>query len=204
MDQEKLTKIVSENLSAYRKACGYTQSEIAEKVNYSDKSVSKWEMGNGMPDIFVLQSLAEIYGVTVNDFLREHTEDALPMSGKKDPVNRTMIMVMSAGLCWLVAMIAYVFMGIFDLADGYRWLAFIYALPATAIVILVLACVWKYYLVRVISASALVWLVGLAFYLTARDFVTGAYSFFLLCIPVHILLLLWFLFLHRMRKKQNK
>ena len=54
----EINKIIGQNLSAYRKAAGYTQAELAEKINYSDKSVSKWESGNGVPDVCILMQLA--------------------------------------------------------------------------------------------------------------------------------------------------
>ena len=72
MEQEELNQIIAENLAKYRKSANLTQLELAERLNYSDKSVSKWEQGNGMPDVFVLHKLAELYGVTVNDFLYRH------------------------------------------------------------------------------------------------------------------------------------
>ena len=82
MDQQAFNAIIAENMAKYRKAANLTQSELAERLNYSDKSISKWEQGNGMPDIFVLYKLAELYGVTVNDFFYKHEKQA-PMPEKK-------------------------------------------------------------------------------------------------------------------------
>ena len=62
---EELNQKIAKNLASYRKAAGLTQAELAEKINYSDKSVSKWESGNGVPDLYVLLQLSELYGVTV-------------------------------------------------------------------------------------------------------------------------------------------
>ena len=60
MEENKTPEqIIAENLVYYRKASGLTQLEIAEKFNYSDKSISKWERAEGMPDIFVLKSFAD-------------------------------------------------------------------------------------------------------------------------------------------------
>ena len=64
-----LNKRIGRNITAYRKALGLTQAELAERINYSDKSVSKWESGGGAPDIYVLVQLAEIFGVTVNELV---------------------------------------------------------------------------------------------------------------------------------------
>ena len=54
MEKEKnQQELLAKNLAYYRKASGLTQLELAEKFNYSDKSVSKWERGEGFPDVFV-------------------------------------------------------------------------------------------------------------------------------------------------------
>lgn len=199
MEQEELAKIIAENLTKYRKLSNLTQLEVAEKLNYSDKSVSKWEQGNGMPDIFVLEQLSRLYGVTVNDFLYVHTEPELKPK-RRDEINRWIIMIMSAGLCWLVAVAFYVFLGLFEVDPNYTWLVFVYAVPAMFIAVVVFSCVWKYYLLRVISASAIIWTALAALYLSFRTLTSVAYMLFFLGIPLQVLLLLWFYFRHRVHK----
>lgn len=206
MEQEELNRIVAENLAKYRKASGKTQAELAEILNYSDKSVSKWEQGNGMPDIYVFHRLAGLYGVTVNDFLCEHGEDVKIPAKKRDRVNHYMIMLMSSGICWLVAVIAFVFLRIFRVSGEYAALPFFYALPAMCIVLLVFSCIWKYYFMRAISASAIIWTVILSIFMTVRHFFDGTGVLFLIGIPVQILFGLWFLFRgrkHRAKKKER-
>ena len=69
MDEMILRKVIAENLVYYRRQKGLTQLALAETLNYSDKSVSKWERGEGLPDITVLYRLAEFYEITVNDLV---------------------------------------------------------------------------------------------------------------------------------------
>ena len=76
--------LLAKNLAYYRKASGLTQLELAEKFNYSDKSVSKWERGEGFPDVFVLKSLADFYGITIDDFYsEEHKAVTVSQSQKR-------------------------------------------------------------------------------------------------------------------------
>ena len=92
---EKLRQLIAENIAYYRKLNGDTQAGLAEKLSYSDKSVSKWERGDGTPDIFILSHIASLYGITVQDLLRE----------KKVAKTRTrhlLISLLSVGLVWLV------------------------------------------------------------------------------------------------------
>ena len=82
MDMEntnEINKKIANNLIRHRKAAGMTQAELAEKINYSDKSVSKWESGNGVPDVYTLIQIANLFGVTLNDLVGdEASQPVLP------------------------------------------------------------------------------------------------------------------------------
>jgi hypothetical protein len=154
--------------------------------------------------VFVLQQLAEMYGVTVNDFLCRHEEPPAPPK-RKDNVNRWIIMLLAAGLCWLVAVVVYVFLGLFKVSSEYTWLSFIFAIPVMFIVLVVLACVWKFYILRIVSASAIVWSGLLAMYLVLRLVLREeAYLIFFIGIPLQVLIIFWFGLRHRVRKKREK
>lgn len=205
MQQEELTRVVAENLAKYRKAANLTQSELAEKLNYSDKSVSKWEQGNGMPDVLVLYKLAQLYGVTVNDFLVLHEEERPKMQKKKNTVNRGLILVLSVGLVWLVAVVAFVFLRLILPDMSYAWMAFIFALPVSCIVGVVLCCVWKFYILRSVTASALIWTSIAGVYLLLRLLLPEAKNLamlFFIGIPLQALAVIWFVFRQRVHKKK--
>ena len=65
MDLVKIGKYIAEK----RKALGLTQTQVAEKLGMSDKSVSKWERGICLPDVSVYSPLCEILGISLNEFL---------------------------------------------------------------------------------------------------------------------------------------
>ena len=88
---EELKKIIAQNLLNYRKQAHLTQAELAEKVGYSDKNVSKWERAEGIPDVLVLHQLAELYGVTVNDFLVDHTAVEQPQAAADEQADEPLI-----------------------------------------------------------------------------------------------------------------
>lgn len=69
MSDKPQNEIIAQNLALYRKLHGLTQSELAEAIGYSDKSVSKWERGEGLPDVLLLMALSDIYGVTVSELI---------------------------------------------------------------------------------------------------------------------------------------
>ena len=67
MDERKLRMQIGVNIAAHRKRAGMTQACLAEKLNYSDKAVSKWERGESMPDVTTLVQLADLFGVSLDD-----------------------------------------------------------------------------------------------------------------------------------------
>ena len=64
-----MRKTIAGNIAKYRKQLGMTQIDLSEKINYSDKSISKWERGDGIPDVPTLVQLAEIFGVSVDELI---------------------------------------------------------------------------------------------------------------------------------------
>ena len=64
-------KIFGATIAALRRKKGYTQADLAERLSLSNKTVSKWENGQGYPDITTLPALAKLFGVTVDELLSE-------------------------------------------------------------------------------------------------------------------------------------
>ena len=64
---DDLKVITASNIINLRTAKGMTQAELGELLNYSDKSVSKWERAESLPDIKTLKALADFYEITIND-----------------------------------------------------------------------------------------------------------------------------------------
>lgn len=165
-DQEVLAVTIGKNIMRLRKMANMTQLELAEKINYSDKSVSKWEQGNGIPDVRILLQLADLFNVSVDDLVRDHPEKKV-MPKKTRLLRRVIVLLLSVGLCWLVAVVSFVFIGIIAPSIGEKWLAFIYAIPVSAIVVLVFSCIWKYRWMRILSITVLIWMLLTCVYLTA-------------------------------------
>ncbi|MBQ7369485.1 MAG: helix-turn-helix transcriptional regulator [Clostridia bacterium] len=189
---ELVNQRIAKNLTYYRKASGMTQAEVAEKISYSDKSVSKWESGNGVPDIYVLIQLASLFNVTVNDLVGNSEQSPLKENKKKRNVLHLLTMLLSCGIVWLVATIVFVTSNL--VAKGSPgWLAFVYAVPVTAILLIVFSAIWKFKLLNFLSISGLVWTLLLAIYLTVKT-LGGPEEYwllFLLGIPLQGLTILW-------------
>lgn len=192
-----LRMTIAANIAYYRKQHGQTQAELAEKLNYSDKSVSKWERGDGTPDVYVLSQIAGLYGVTVNDLISpERPTNVAPLPG------RILISLLSVGLCFLVAAIVYFAMRMTMPNYGRAWIAFILALPASCIVMVVFTAIWWGFVPQCIAVSALIWSLAASIYLitSARD----AAFIFMIAGILQVLTVLWFLLQHRMEQLRKR
>ena len=69
MDQIKIGKFIAK----CRKEHGFLQKDIAARLGISEKTVSKWECGNGLPEVIYMEPLCQILGITVNELLAEET-----------------------------------------------------------------------------------------------------------------------------------
>lgn len=196
---ETTNQRIAKNLIYYRKAANLTQAELAQKINYSDKSVSKWESGNGVPDIYILLKLAELYGITVNDLVTERGNAVPPKKSAK--WHNLLIMLLSSGIVWLVATVIFVLLNLI-LPGREWWMAFLYAVPANAIVITVLSAVWKYKTTNFTAVSVLIWTALVCVYCTVRvimvrlgdDDYGRLWLLFLLGVPLQALETLWCFF----------
>lgn len=205
-ETEKVNERIAKNLTFYRKAAGFTQAELAQKINYSDKSVSKWESANGVPDIYILLHLAELYGVTVNDLVSEEASQK-HMPKKTSKINTSLIMILSVGIVWLVATLFFVVMNLF-LPHREWWLAFLYAIPVSSIVSLILSAVFKRRITNFISLSSLIWTTEVCVYVSLKillphGVVEGLWMVFLIGIPLQVLDIFW-VFFRKVRKDKKK
>lgn len=192
MQEETLRQSIARNLTFYRKLAGHTQAELAEQLNYSDKSVSKWERGEGVPDIYVLQQIAELYRITVNDLISEEE----PKPPLKKP--RVLILLLSLGLVWLAATVLFFALMLLCPALSGKWLCFLYAVPVSGIILTVFTCLWWSLWKRCLSVAVIVWGLAVCIHLTVP--LPGTFLIYVVAAVVQVIFILWFVLLHRQRK----
>ena len=215
MEDAKLRARIGRNIGTYRKQMGLTQAGLAEKLNYSDKAVSKWERGESAPDVVTLVAFARELRVSVNDLLED--PNALPenpgkverMVGKvvektlKRKANKNIVLNLCSVLVWFVALLSYVIVSSLDVPNS--WLAFFYALPVDAIVRLSLRSAWADYRRNAIYISMIMWGTLLSVYMTLHILVgIHIWRIFLLGVPGQIAILLWFRMFHRSREAEHE
>lgn len=193
---DELKSNIATKLVMYRKKAGLTQLEVAEKLCYSDKSVSKWERGESTPDISVLNKLAEIYGVTLDDIISEETparEEKKKSSIRSILKQRNfLVSIISILAVWALATIVFVFIKIIWPVAPMVWLAFIYAIPASFLVAFILCEMWSNNIMRCLTLTGLIWTMIVAMFLTYPT--TNMWLLFLIPAPIQIMVLVWFIF----------
>ena len=160
---EDIRQIVAANIAALRKNAGYTQLALAQKLQYSDKAVSKWESGASMPDAGVLLAIASLFGVTVDYLLQaEHGTQQLPISPTAGRRRQHLIIAL---------------------------LSVVWAVPASLIVALVFNSIWGKQRRNYLYISLLMWTFLGSVYLTCLS--RNLWLLFVIGVPGQVIVLLW-------------
>lgn len=186
--------IIAKNLSFFRKQCGLTQAELAEKLNYSDKAVSRWEHGDTLPDINVLNQLCDFYGIDMNTLISEDA-DELPPDSKEHKISmrlRFCIYGFAVAFVWMLATITFIYSGLIS-GGSYYWLAFIWAMPVTCVALILCSYGLKVRVFRFIVNTVFIWTLLTGVFL---DFLSTGYHLwpvFLMGIPLELICVMGFL-----------
>ena len=177
MNNDELKLRVGANIARLRKDRGLTQAELAERINYSDKAVSKWERAESLPDVLTLLNLAEQLGTDLNTLTGtaapepapEPIPEPVPLP-EPEPVpeetpvkkltrryaaDKGVIQKLSSILVWVVALFLYMVLDAFGVKN--LWLLFVVAVPANAIVLLSLRSAWRLYGWNRFLISVIMW-----------------------------------------------
>lgn len=195
MEETPLAKTVSENLIALRKSKKLTQQELAEQIGYSDKSISKWELGNAIPSVEILKSLADFYGVTVDYIVSEHSKRERIETSNKDAKKRwNQIVIMAMVVCCVFFTAGCIHVnGVIQHTEPNLWVAYVWAVPVSALGIAILSrFFYGKSLAGVISISVFLWSLITAFALTFYYYMDESIWFiYLVCIPVQVAIVLF-------------
>ena len=187
MQLEELKLITASNIIKLRTTAGLTQAELGHALNYSDKTISKWERGEAIPDAFVLLRMGEIFGVSVDYMLSSHDSWQSPEKESEGlpSYSANVIIAISVIGVLTAALTTFVVLWLFNII---YWKIFVAALPLAILTYMVLICVFKKrkYLQRVIA------LFVLSLFVTLYVFIPSAnpWQLFLLLIPAEVIVYL--------------
>ena len=205
-----------ERIATYRKLNGYTQSALAEKLNYTDKAVSKWERGDSMPDIFVIMQLSELFNITPNELLgvsggkSDGIRDAESAEIlRRNKIKHGLVTALSVLLVWFVVSVVFfvldfILNNIFEMDEPRIALVFMYAVPISFIVLLVFSALWGRHWQQAASVSGILWGAVASFLVTVNAFSAAknhSSAVFIAAAVFQLLDILWFVMRKLLRKK---
>lgn len=204
---------IAHNITRLRLAADMTQKDLAEKMDYSDKAVSKWERAESMPDVVTLTRLADLFGVTLDAMVRDPNAAATPVTlevppladsippeedgvaHKRRDINHAIIALMSVLAVWFIAALIFVlFLSIAPTLPHY-WLCFVYAVPVSQILLLVFNSVWFIPRRNFAIVSVLLWTVLATVYIHLFCYGHNLWPLFFLGLPIQGAIGLWSRFL---------
>ncbi len=186
MDLKEFRGIVAQNIYYLRTVNHMTQYELGQKLNYSDKAISKWERGDGVPDAYILTKISELFGVSVDYILTEHSEQDKRVDTKPARVAKQTIMNISVISVFVLALLAFIIIAL--TFDVYYWQVFVYAVPIATICAIVFSSVWERARGVLAYTSILLWSLLATIYVAI-----GNYSYwliFVLGIPLQAIVFL--------------
>lgn len=183
MDETTLRKTVGKNIARYRKSHQQTQAALGQKLNYTDKAVSKWERGESLPDLYVLSQIASLYGISVGILIGETRPEI-----QDSPQLHLYVWLLSMALTFFIATVLIVTFELFHVAFN-TWLFLLYAATISALLSVVFTSLWWGLWRQLAAWSCLIWLVGLTVLLTAPG--VAAVKGLMICVAVHLIVLCW-------------
>jgi transcriptional regulator with XRE-family HTH domain len=198
-NKEQFNNVVAQNIVKYRKYHNLTQASLAEKLNYSDKAVAKWESGESLPDAYVLYQLSQIFGITLNDLLSQKKRAKMPVNKLRSII----IPLLADCIVWLVTLLTFVTLSAVFEKHGRFWLCFITAVPLSFILFLVFSSIYKNPLFQFISITGIIWSTLVTLHLYIIDLTPVSYYVYYIGIPIQIAftLVYGYLFIPKLKRK---
>ena len=192
---ENVKEIIASNLTALRKERKLTQQDLAKKLNYSDKAVSRWEHAETLPDIETLCKICEIYGVKFEYLLqKEQPKKNNPYLVKNDLPSKILIMFIVLCSLWVAATIMYVYVNI--IFSVKLWTIFIWAVPLSAILCQICNVAFlKNKIFGCVMNSIFSWTAILSLYLQLLEY--NAWMLFIMGIPFQAIIVLTTVFRYK-------
>ena len=185
---ENIKEVIARNLTELRKSHKLTQSALAEKLNYSDKAISRWEHAETLPDIETLCRICEIYGVSFEYLLNKEPKE-VEYYPRKEQNRARHVTICLIAICtvWLTATVLFSSLG--TLLDIYAWHIFIWAMPVSLITLLICNQIWwKSKVCTSITLSFISWTSILAIYLQTISY--NLWLLFVVGAPIQAIIIL--------------
>lgn len=185
---KNINLIIGNNIKELRKINKMTQNDLAEKLNYSNKAVSRWESGEVIPDVQTLNNICEVFEIPIENIFKEQLPtEKVKKEYKFRMGNKMAITLLSVLLVWLIATVTYVYSRI--TFNDNLWQVFIWAIPLSCIISIVFNSIWGRKFFNFVLISILIWSTLTSIYLQFIEY--NMWLIFFIGIPMQIGVILW-------------
>lgn len=182
---------IANNIAELRKMNHMTQQDLAEKLNYTDKAISKWERGESTPDIESLSALAKMFNLTVDDLLNETFDKEQTLRKEKIRLSKSISKIALGVLTiWLIGTVVFVYNVIKQNEPNGLWMSFIWPIPASSLLVAAVAFLRKYRIVIPIAASITLWTGLMAIFLQILVMGGNIWIIFLVGVPLQAIIII--------------
>ncbi|MBE7074566.1 MAG: helix-turn-helix domain-containing protein [Clostridiales bacterium] len=184
---ENINLVIGNNIKELRKIHKMTQNDLAEKLNYSNKAISRWESGEVIPDVSTLNNICDIFDIPITQiFEKELTKSKVAKEYKFKMGNRLAITLLSVLMVWLAAIVTYVYAAL--IFNDNLWTAFLWAVPISCVVGIVFNSIWGKKIINFILISIMIWSILACIYVTFLQY--NMWLIFIIGVPIQIGVLL--------------
>ena len=187
---ENVKAIVSQNILKLRKENNLTQAELARRINYSDKAISRWEAGEVVPDLETIYALSEVFDVPVSQITEAHEEESADGKGNSRIGQKVLSQVFLCCEIWFIFTALYVYMKLSHQAN--IWQLFVWSVPACMLVLWFFNRKEPMNILLFIYSSVFVWTFITCIYLQLVD--SNPWYMFFIGLPAQGLLIIRYIF----------
>ena len=183
----EINKVIANNLIKLRKKNKLTQNELARKLNYSDNAISRWERAEVTPSIETLDQIAKYFDVPLSSLIEDNAEGVSIAQDKRTLRNKLAIILLFMSLVWLIATITFVYGKV--IFNVNLWQVFIWAVPASCLVLYPFNEYWGRYIWKFVILSVFQWSVLACLYLQLLKY--NMWLLFVIGVPIQVALCIW-------------
>ena len=195
MEKKDLKEIVGDNIAYLRKENKWTQLELAEKINYSDKAISKWERGESSPDYDALLDLAKLFNVKIDYFFYESPSEKSAYINKDNnlKIRELLTVILLCATCFVISTAIFL-IAWFDNVENIRyfWISFVWALPVCAFLLMRYFKRNKNRLGSIYSTSIFLWSFLTAAFLQCVLININAWMIYIIGVPLEAVIIIYY------------
>lgn len=202
----KIEENIANNIVNLRKVNNMTQFDLASKLQYSNKTISKWERAESMPDISVLCEIADLFNVSVDFLTKEHSEkefDKKDKEEKQELLKNILVMTLWSIAAYFIATVIFIYAHLSNASYApFAWIAYIFAAATCCLIVSLSSRRHGYVTTGLVANSLLIWTaITSVFCITLSRSMDNSWMLFLVGLPMQAALFTQFFMRHKVQKK---